>query len=144
MGEADATLLAAAGLDRLGHSEIGVVLSELLPAPAQGAIGVEVRSDDRRMHALAGAIDHPVTHAAVTAERRLLEGLGGDCRSPIAALATLEGDQIRLRAEILTPDGRETERIDTSFPAADEAAPREIARQLLHRASPALRALFAG
>jgi hydroxymethylbilane synthase len=144
MGEADATLLAAAGLDRLGHAEIGAVLDELLPAPAQGAIGVEVRSDDRRMRALAGGIDDLATHRAVMAERRLLEGLGGDCRSPIAALATLDGDQIRLRAEILTPDGREAERIDTSFPAADEAAPSELARQLLGRASPALRALFAG
>jgi hydroxymethylbilane synthase len=142
MGEADATLLAAAGLDRLGHPEIGAVLDDLLPAPAQGAIGVEVRSEDRRMHALAGAIDDPATHRAVSAERRLLEGLGGDCRSPIAALAVLEGDQIRLRAEILTPDGREAERIDTAFPAADQAAPAELARELLHRASPALRALF--
>jgi hydroxymethylbilane synthase len=88
-GEVDATLLAAAGLERLGR-EVGVLLDDFLPAPAQGAIGVEVRSADRRVRTLVGAIDHRATHACVAAERRLLEGLGGSCRSPIAALATLK------------------------------------------------------
>ncbi len=143
-GEADATLLASAGLDRLDHPEIGVVLEDFLPAPAQGAVGIEVRTSDPRTRALAAAIDHRETHACVRAERRLLEGLGGTCRSPIAALARLEGDHIHLRAEILTGDGRETERCDTRFPAGDERAPIELARDMLRRASPALRALFAG
>jgi hydroxymethylbilane synthase len=144
MGEADATLLAAAGLDRLGHAEIGVAIDELLPAPAQGAVGIEVRSEDRRIRALAAVIDDPTTHAAILAERRLLEGLGGDCRSPVAALARVEGDSIHLRAEILTPDGREMQSAEKRFPAADEAAPGDLAREMLGRASPALRALFAG
>ena len=144
LDEADATLLAAAGLDRLGHEEIGVALDELLPAPAQGAIGIEVRAGERRMRALVAAIDDRDTYEAVAAERRLLEGLGGDCRSPIAALARVEGDEIHLRAEILTPDGRECERIDLRFPLADRAAPGQIARQMLQRAGPALRMLFAG
>jgi hydroxymethylbilane synthase len=143
MGEVDATLLAAAGLDRLGRSDCGVLLNDLLPAPAQGAIGVEVRSADRRVRALIAAIDHRATHACVAAERRLLEGLGGSCRSPVAALATLEGDQIRLRAEILTEDGAEAERCDRQFPSGDREAPLELARELLGRAGPRLRALFA-
>lgn len=144
MGEADATLLAAAGLDRLGHPEIGTLLADMLPAPAQGAIGVEVFADNKRVRGLIEAIDHRPTHQCVGAERGLLEGLGGDCRSPIAALATLEGENIRLRAEILTNDGSEVERIDTHFAATDAEAPMEVARQLLDKASPALRALFAG
>ncbi|TMJ15511.1 MAG: hydroxymethylbilane synthase [Alphaproteobacteria bacterium] len=142
-GEADATLLAAAGLDRLGRHELGAVLEDFLPAPAQGAVGVEVRAGDKRIHGLAAAIDDAATHACVSAERRLLVGLGGDCHSPVAALAQLEGDSIRLRAEILTGDGREMESCDALFGVDDETAPVELARQLLARASPALRALFA-
>ncbi|MEA3053804.1 MAG: hydroxymethylbilane synthase [Sphingomonadales bacterium] len=141
-GEADATLLAAAGLDRLGHSEVGTVLEGFLPAPAQGAIGVETRSADRRVRALLGAIDHRPTHLCVAAERRLLEGLGGSCRSPVAALATLKGDEIRLRAEILTEDGVEGERGERRFPAGDDRAPLELAAEMLGRAPPRLRSLF--
>ena len=144
MGEADATLLAAAGLDRLGHPEIGVVLDDFLPAPAQGAIGVEVRAADRRTRALIAAIDHRDTHLCVAAERRLLEGLGGTCRSPVAALARIEDGNIRLRAEILTADGSLSESRDAVFPAGDGDAPLMLARALLDRAPPPLRALFAG
>jgi hydroxymethylbilane synthase len=144
LGEADATLLASAGLIRLGHDDVGVVLDDFLPAPAQGAIGIEARAGDRRTLGWVRSIDDDATHACVTAERRLLEGLGGTCRSAVAALATLEDGQIRLRAEILSPDGGEAERIDTRFPAADAAAPGDLARQMLGRASPQLRALFAG
>jgi hydroxymethylbilane synthase len=144
MGEADATLLAAAGLDRLDHPEIGVPLDSLLPAPAQGAIGIELLASNRRLRPLIEAIDHRETHCCVLAERRLLEGLGGSCRSPVAALAGLENGNIRLRAEILTSDGRDCRDLDTSFPAGDLDAPLTLARELLRTASPALRELFAG
>jgi len=143
-GEVDATLLAAAGLDRLGHSEIGVPLDALLPAPSQGAVGVEVLADNVHVRRLVEAIDHRETSLCVRAERRLLEGLGGDCRSPVAALARLDGDQLHLRAEILTGEGLDVERCDTRFAAGDDEAPIAIARDMLRRASPALRALFAG
>jgi hydroxymethylbilane synthase len=143
MGEVDATLLAAAGLDRLGRSDCGVLLEDFLPAPAQGAIGVEVRSADRRVRTLVAAIDHRPTHICVAAERLLLEGLGGSCRSPVAALAVLEGDRIRLRAEILTEDGAEVERCERSYAAADDRVPLELAREMLERAGPRLRAQFA-
>lgn len=144
MGEADATLLAAAGLDRLGHPEIGSALHDFLPAPAQGAIGIEVLASNRRLAATVHAIDHRATSICVATERALLEGLGGTCRSPVAALAEVEGDQIRLRAEILTPDGKEVERIDTHFASGDLDAARQIAAQMLNRAAPSLRGLFAG
>lgn len=143
LGEVDATLLAAAGLERLGRAGVGAVLEDFLPAPAQGAIGVEVRSADRRVRALVAAIDHRPTHLCVAAERRLLEGLGGSCRSPVAALAVLDGDEIRLRAEILTEDGAEVERCERRFASRDESVPLELAREMLGRATPRLRALFA-
>ncbi len=142
LGEVDATLLAAAGLERLGRSDVGAVLDDFLPAPAQGAIGVEVRSGDRRVRTLIGAIDDRATRLCVTAERRLLEGLGGSCRSPVAALAVLEGGEIRLRAEILTEDGRESESCDRRFASGDDSVPLELAREMLGRAAPRLGALF--
>jgi hydroxymethylbilane synthase len=143
-GEADATLLAAAGLDRLGHAQTGAVLDELLPAPAQGAVGVEVRAEDKTTRALVAAIDHEETHHCILTERRLLKGLEGNCRSPIAALARLEGGDVHLRAEILSSDGRDAERCDVRFPLEDERAPADIGRSLLSRASPAIKALFGG
>lgn len=144
LGEVDATLLAAAGLDRLDHPEIGATLDELLPAPSQGAIGIEVRAGNRRLAAAIEEIDHRPTHACVMAERRFLEGLGGTCHSPVAARATLRAGEIRLRAEILTADGQDWEDVDVRFPAGDAEAPLRLARDLLARAGPALRALFAG
>jgi hydroxymethylbilane synthase len=143
-GEADATLLAAAGLDRLGHPEIGAPLDDMLPAPAQGAVGIEVAAANGQVRWLVEAVDHRETSLCVAAERRLLEGLGGDCRSPVAALARSEGGDVRLRAEILTGDGIDVERCDTLFPAGDVQAPLDLARDMLRRAGPRLRALFAG
>jgi len=144
LGEVDATLLAAAGLDRLDHPGIGTPLDSLLPAPAQGAIGIEMLENNRRLRPLIEAIGDAATRVCVEAERRLLEGLGGSCRSPIAALAEIEDGEMRLRAEILTADGRECRDLDTRFPAADSEAPLALARELLHDAPPALRALFWG
>jgi hydroxymethylbilane synthase len=139
-GEADATLLAAAGLDRLGQNAIGVAIpvETMLPAPAQGAIGIETLADRHMIRALLAAIDDPATSACVRAERALLAGLNADCRSPVAALATREGDAIRLRAAIYSPDGAEAV---TGEMTDDPAA---LARDLLARASPAVRALFGG
>jgi hydroxymethylbilane synthase len=95
-GDIDATLLAAAGLDRLGRQEVGVAidLSDILPAPAQGAIGIECRANDVITSALLKAIDHSDTHQAVLAERAFCRALGGTCHSPVAAYARTEGEQI--------------------------------------------------
>ena len=144
LGEADATLLASAGLDRLGHHEIGVVLDDFLPAPAQGAVGVEIRSEDGRTRATIAAIDDRNTHVCVAAERRFLEALGGSCRSPIAALAVLERGWVRLAAEILSPDGGEVRAGEIRFRAGDAQRPAELAERLLGAASIALRSLFSG
>ena len=112
-GEADATLLALAGLRRLGMAEAegdyagGVTLSaeEMLPAPAQGAIGIVCRADDAPMRAFIAEINHQPTLTAITAERAALEALDGSCRTPIAALATLADATLSLRVAIFTPDG---------------------------------------
>jgi len=143
-GEADATLLAAAGLERLGRNEVGTPLNDLLPAPAQGAVGVEARADDADTLGLLAAIDHKPTSLCVRAERALLAALGADCRSPVAALATVEMGQIRLRAEILSEDGSRFEAGEIIFPFHETDAPGALARILLDRADPALRGLFAG
>ena len=127
-GEFDATLLAAAGLDRLGL-EIGVAL-DLLPAPAQGAIGVEILAARDDLAPLLAGIDHRPTHDAVDAERAFLAALGGDCHSAVAARAA---DGIVL-AEILSADGSEIQR--------GEGEPADLAARLLACASPALRAMF--
>ena len=127
-GEYDATLLAAAGLDRLGLA-LGVPL-DLLPAPAQGAIGVEILTERQDLAELLGTIDHAPTHVAVRAERAFLAALGGDCHSAVAALAT----GTIVKAEILSADGREIR--------SGQGEAEEVARRLLAEASPALRAMF--
>jgi hydroxymethylbilane synthase len=142
-GEADATLLAAAGLDRLGRGDIGTPLDGLLPAPAQGAVGIEARADDDQVRRLLAAIDHDATSACVLAERALLAALGADCRAPVAALARIEGDEIHLRAEILSEDGMQCEADEIRFARGDASGPATLARLLLDRAAPSLRALFA-
>lgn len=141
-GEADATLLAAAGLDRLGRHEIGsaIGIETMLPAPAQGAIGIETLAAREDLHRLLAAIDHPATSACVHAERALLAALGADCHSPMAALAIEEGGMLHLRAEILSEDGAECVRGEARIGAQAQAA--ELARDLLARASPELAALF--
>lgn len=143
-GEADATLLAAAGLERLGRNDVGVPLDGLLPAPAQGAVGVEARAEDRPMLDLLAAIDHGPTSLCVRAERALLAALGADCRSPVAALAQLESGRILLRAEILSEDGRDYEAGEILFAPDDGHAPARLAQALLDRAAPTVRHLFAG
>jgi hydroxymethylbilane synthase len=144
LGEADATLLAAAGLDRLGRPDIGSVVpvDVMLPAPAQGAVGIEARRDDERIRELLAAVDDAPTSACVRAERALLARLGADCRSPVAALAEIEGGAMRLRAQILSMDGTEAEAGETRMGDPAEAA--DLAAELLARASPSLRAHFSG
>ncbi|HEV2567379.1 hydroxymethylbilane synthase [Sphingomonas sp.] len=142
-GEADATLLAAAGLDRLGK-QVGVAVEtyEMLPAPAQGAVGIEARRDDDEVRSWLAAIDDAPTTLCVRAERALLARLGADCRSPIAALAVPARGGMLLRAQILSPDGSEAEEGEVVIGDPSEAA--DLAVALLERASPTLRAHFQG
>ena len=106
-GEVDATLLAVAGLARLGLtvSHHPLDIAEMLPAAGQGAIGLETRIDDARARALCMALDHPPTTIALAAERALLATLDGSCRTPIGALARIEGDEVVLDALVARMDG---------------------------------------
>ena len=143
-GEADATLLAAAGLDRLGQSEIGHAIDDLLPAPAQGAVGIEVRAEDKDSCRIVDAIDHKPTWRCVMAERALLAVLGADCHSPAAALATIDEDRLTLRAQLLAMDGSDHVTGDIVSDGDDDAAAEALARDLLGRAPPVVAKLFAG
>jgi hydroxymethylbilane synthase len=118
-GEFDAIMLAQAGILRLQMhdlSRITLSLDEMLPAPGQGALGIEVRSDDQESLAALAALDHCSTRASVTAERQLLAALHGGCLAPIAAFAEVSDQTLRIRAVVLSTDG--TERIDEQHQVA--------------------------
>lgn len=123
-GEVAATFLACAGLNRLGLSHritAPVPENEMLPAVAQGAIGIEIRADDTRMRDLLAAVNDTPTEIAVTCERAFLATLDGSCRTPIAGHATIEDGIISFRGEALTLDGRLTFTALRSGPIADAA-----------------------
>ncbi len=145
-GVANATLLAAAGLERLGQPEIGtpVPTGTMLPAPAQGAIGIETLRNNAIVRNLLAGIDDSATSDCVRAERAVLKALGGTCHSPIAALAQIDDDQVMIEAEILSPDGKEHVHEAQRIDRGDEEAAHAIGQKLLSQASPALRALFEG
>jgi hydroxymethylbilane synthase len=141
--EVEATLLASAGLNRLGLNDVGSPLPDLLPAPAQGAVGVEVLASNEEVAEMVRPITHERTRACVEAERAFLLGIGGNCHSPIAAMASASDEGMHLKAEILSADGREVHRIDEALYGDDGYAPGDLALDLLSRASPELRSLFA-
>ncbi|MGI8931899.1 MAG: hydroxymethylbilane synthase [Sphingomicrobium sp.] len=143
-GEVDATLLAAAGLDRLGRGDVGVAIDDLLPAPAQGAVGIECRADDRATACLLAAIDHRDTHLAVAAERAFTRALGGTCHSPVAALARIDGAEIAFACQILSEDGADEIADQARFAIGDLDAPAALARAMLGRAPDSIRRLFGG
>jgi hydroxymethylbilane synthase len=139
-GMADATLLACAGLHRLGLADritSPVPVEEMLPAVAQGAIGVEVRAGDGDTARLLAPINDEATALTVTAERAFLARLDGSCRTPIAGLAELAGKRLTFRGMILTPDGRQchvAERAGRPEQAIQLA--QDAAAELLARAGP--------
>jgi hydroxymethylbilane synthase len=123
-GEVDATLLAQAGLSRLGLAEVGALtlsVEEMLPAVGQGAIGAECRGDDAPTLALLAAIDHPPSSACVRAERALLAALDGSCHTPIGGLAEVVEGALRLRALIARPEGTACLRAERTGAIADAA-----------------------
>ena len=124
-GAVGATLLALAGLKRLGlaHRARAVLdIDKFLPAPGQGAIAITARGGDTRVLEALNAISDRETSAALTAERAFLAELEGSCRTPIAGLARLEGGRLRLVGEVLRPDGSER------FDVAAEGAPADAER----------------
>ena len=139
-GQVDATLLALAGLNRLKIMPMEAVplsVEEMLPAVAQGAIGITCRAGDERALTLLSVLDHAPTRACVAAERAFLAVLDGSCRTPIAGLAELDGDRLTLTGMILRPDGKEAHDVIASgHAAAPEAIGRQAGNTLLELAGP--------
>jgi hydroxymethylbilane synthase len=133
-GELDGVVLAHAGLARIGF--LGAVTQlfepeEMLPAPGQGALAVECRSDEPELAALLGAVADPVSLAAVTAERSLLEALEAGCSAPVAAYAAGNG-RLRVQAAVMSLDGSRVLRTQGEAPAADaRRLGRDLAADLL-------------
>ncbi|HSI01634.1 MAG TPA: hydroxymethylbilane synthase [Reyranella sp.] len=138
-GEVEATLLALAGLKRLGL-DVGTPVpeDEILPAVGQGAVCIECRVDDARVMGWLAAINHAPTQTCVTAEHAMLAVLDGSCRTPIAGHAIFDKDgALYLRGLIARPDGSELIATDRTGPSADaEAMGREAGEELKHRGGP--------
>ena len=116
-GKAQATLLALAGLDRLGlshHVTEALATDQMLPAVAQGAVGIAMRESDDWMARLLAPLNDITTSTAVDCERTFLKVLDGSCRTPIAGLAEIEDDLLRFRGLVLTPDGKTWHEVDVS------------------------------
>lgn len=139
-GVAAATFLAMAGLNRLAMAEVParpVPPDAMLPAIAQGAIGVERRAGDGRVAEMLALIHDRDTGLRIGAERAFLAGLDGSCQTPIAGLAELDGGRLRLRGEILRPDGSRVLSDEAEGPAEEGAAMgRAMAARLLAEAGP--------
>ena len=107
-GECEATFLACAGLKRLGQTDViteAIEADVMLSAPAQGAIGIEIRKDDEQALQAITPLNHADTHNAITAERAFLRALDGSCRTPIAALAEIMDGGLNFRGEVIAKDG---------------------------------------
>jgi hydroxymethylbilane synthase len=147
-GEADATLLALAGLNRLGLQDKATLIletEEFLPAVGQGAIAIESRRDDDRINAFVKAIGDSETEVALSAERSFLALLDGSCRTPIGGHCRVNGDRIYFRGLIISPDGTqsyETAREGTRAEAVALGA--DAAHELRERAGEKFFTLFAG
>ena len=137
-GEADATVLAVAGLKRLGLLAAATAvldIDEFLPAVGQGAIGIETRADDAATRALVAAIDDPTTAMALAAERAFLAVLDGSCRTPIAGYARVDDGVVRFRGMIAKVDGSEALEVAREGGGADAAAlGADAGRELKSRA----------
>lgn len=133
-GRYDAIILASAGLDRLGLSDriVQRLPAEImLPAPGQGALGIEARADDRATLDVLAALDDAATRAATTAERAMLAAIGGGCLAPVAALGETDGAGLRLIGRVLSADGSRAVRVEVAGSLADaERLGRKAAEEL--------------
>jgi hydroxymethylbilane synthase len=139
-GAVEATLLALAGLKRLGMAHVGTPVpeDEMLPAVGQGAVCIECREDDAKIKAWLAAINHVATATGVAAEHAMLAVLDGSCRTPIAGHAILTADgALHLRALIVKPDGSEAIATERRGPASDaDAMGRDAGHELKRRGGP--------
>jgi hydroxymethylbilane synthase len=139
-GVVDATLLALAGLTRLGREDAATAVlpvDQFLPAVGQGIIVIEGRARDAPVRDLVAAVDHPDTSTALQAERAFLGALDGSCRTPIAGHATLSDGALRLRGLILRPDGSEALETTRTGPPDDAALIGDDAGRELRARAPA-------
>lgn len=141
-GQYDAVILASAGLVRLGLQDrinVRIAIDEMLPAVGQGAIAIEVRSDNELAVETTAKLDHRETRLACLAERAFLRGLGGGCQLPIAAHATIDGDSINLDGLVAKSDGSEIWRDHLSGPAGQaEELGSALAAKLIERGATTL------
>jgi hydroxymethylbilane synthase len=139
-GTVDATLLALAGLKRLGLADAAsriLPLDEFLPAVGQGIVAIETRADDEKTRAILASIDHAETATALAAERAFLAILDGSCRTPIAGHATIAAGRVNFRGLIVKPDGSQSFETVRQGSAADAAAlGADAGRELKERAGP--------
>lgn len=122
-GDCDATFLAMAGLNRLGQSSVAkhaIDVATMLPAPAQGAVGIQIRTADDDLADKLATLNHEETETCITAERAFLNALDGSCRTPVAALAEIDGSHLRFRGQALTPDGKQSFDRDTTIDLGDD------------------------
>lgn len=132
-GQLDGAILAAAGIERLERQDrVSEYLSvdDFVPAPAQGSLGIDCRADDEVMIALLGLIAEPGVHATVEVERAFLRTIGGGCRSPLAAHATLDGDRLTLRTMAASED---LERITILIETTDVVDGERLAADMAER-----------
>jgi len=142
-GEVDATLLASAGLKRLGLSVgVSIPVEIILPAPAQAVIGMECRTNDTETQSVLSTVNNSITYACVMAERAFTRALGGSCSSPVAAFAVLEDGDLRMRAQLFSEDGREMIEDRAIFECGDHKTPEKLAHAMLAKAPPSIRKLF--
>lgn len=143
-GEVDATLLAGAGLRRLGLNNVGtpIPVEVLLPAPTQAVIAIECRADDAMISSILTIIDDRTTHTLINAERAFTAALGGTCHSPVAALAEIVDGRVRFRAQILSENGRDQVRQDVTFDCGDHDGPQKLAKDMLESAPDSIRSVF--
>ena len=133
-GAADVAVLAAAGLTRLGFAPTNVVslgIEVMVPAPGQGALAIQCRTDDRPLRATLTSLDHRASRTTLVAERALTRALGGDCNLPLGAIAALRGDTVRLAACVAMPDGSQVVRAAAESEDPERAA--EIVATQLRR-----------
>jgi hydroxymethylbilane synthase len=143
-GEVQATLLAGAGLRRIGMGNVGtpIPLEVMLPAPTQAVIAIECRADDALTAAMLTIVDDHSTQAIIRAERAFTAALGGSCHSPVAALAELVDGKIRFRAQLLSEDGRDQLKEEAVFECGDHETPKRLALSMLERTPDSVRSLF--
>jgi len=143
-GEIDATLLASAGLKRLGISVGTPIPTEvLLPAPGQAVIGMESRTNDTETQSVLTTVNNDITYACVMAERAFTRALGASCAAPVAAFAVLEDGDLRMRAQLFSEDGKDMVEDRAVFDCGDDKTPAKLAKEMLAKAPESIRRLFA-